>query len=229
MMSVPKLTIPETAFNPNDYVAIQRKSRLFQYLVRLTNGSALFLIIVYLVGYLGIKPLMELTAARRIELLDKYRHRLTDVYLRLVSKVDYIPIVGYKEKGTKGKGKIVVDQIVQTTKTNITDDKLTDEEKLDALNTKDKLNQMKLVEKLNKLNGLLKECTSYLTSEMHHYKVIREELKVFQHQVDTKLFDYDDLYAVTRKVDNVEKKKDLVIDTKNDIRSIKGLYMSGQA
>lgn len=225
-MSVPRLTIPESAFNPNDYVTIQKKSRLFRYIITLTNGSALFLILVYLVGYLGIKPLLELTTSRRIELLEKYRHRATDVYLRLVSKVDYIPIIGYKEKS---KHNVVVDQIIQTTKSTFSDDKLSEDQKLEALENKDKLSQIKLHHKLTKLNDLMKECTSYLAQEMFHYKVIRDQLKQFQNQVDTKLFDYDELCSVTTNVDNVEKRKDLVVDTKSDIRGIKGLYMSGKA
>lgn len=178
-------------------------------------------------GYLAIRPLLELTTTRRVELLDKYRHRATDVYLRLVSKVDYIPIIGYKDRNNHSK--VIVDQIVQTTKTTFTEDKLSDEDKLDALNKHDKLGHTKMQQKLAKLNSLMNECTSYRAKDMHHYSQIRDQLKRFQNDVDTNLFNYDTLYSVSTKVDDEERKRDLVVDTRNEIRGIKGLYMSGKA
>lgn len=213
---VPKLTIPETSYDASIYTTPHRRSSLLIYLIRLTNGSSFLLIVAYIVGYFVIKPLLETKNERRLEILEKYRHKIRDTYLSLIGLVDYIPIVGIK----KDK-KVVVDTIIQTDESYLRKTvELNNEEKLELLNKEDKLSQKKLSEKLTKLSEVLNTCSSYSTKEMPHYKTVREDLKLFQHDIDTKLFNYDTLYS--------DGKRNLVVDSKNDIRSMKGLYMSGQ-
>ncbi|EGV60689.1 hypothetical protein PSN45_001537 [Yamadazyma tenuis] len=223
-MSIPKLTIPETAFDPSIYTSSHRRSRLLVYLLQLTNSSAILLVLIYVVSYIGIKPLLELTCSRRLEMLDKYRHKLRDLYLLLVSKVDHIPIVGFNRHG-----KVFSDAMIQTDASYARRLKqLSPADQLEELEKTDKLNHSKLLSKLRKLNDVLSGCTSYTISEMPHYKSTRETVKSFQHEIDTKIFDYDELYTVETNSEH-RKKRNLVVDTKNDIRSIKGLFMSGQA
>lgn len=200
-MSIPKLTIPESAFDPSFYVPSQRKSRLLSYIVNLCKGSASVLLLVYALSFLALKPLLQLTAERRYDLLEKYRQRLRDLYLLLISKVDTIPIIRINRNG-----KVVTDSMCQTGK---------HQEK------PDKFSQQPLVDKFKELSGRLSNITSYSISEMPHYSSVREDVKQFQNAVDTNIFDYDSLYSVG------DSKKNLVVETKNDIRSIKGLYMTG--
>lgn len=211
-MSIPRLTIPETSFDPGAYVPVNRRSRLFVYLVKLTNYSSLFVIAAYIIGYIAIKPLMQLTSERRLELLEKYRGGLRDFYLNLIERVDHIPVVGINRNN-----KVVADEVCQTRKSGLSRSK-TEAEDIDD----DKLNQTQMVEKLKKLSLTLDECTSYHISEMPHYKYSRDSIKEFQHVTDVELFDYDKLYAG-------EDNKNVMAETKNGIRAIKGLYMSGQA
>lgn len=225
---VQKLTIPETAFDPEAFTSHHKRTSLFKFLLRLTHGSGILLTVIYIVSYFGIKPLIETATDRKLQIFDKYRHTLRDLYLRIISKVDYIPIVGVS-KTNDGIIKVKVDTITQTETSYLNRTiELSNEDKLEQLNSIDKLNQIKLVAKLTKLNDSLSKCTSYNIGEIPHYKKTRDEVQAFQKLVDTQIFNYDDLYTVTYAQDGTEKLKNLVIDTKNDIRSIKGLYLTGQ-
>lgn len=195
---VSKFTIPETAFDPSIYTT--RKSSLLRYLINLTNTSALSLVLIYLISYLGIKPLLDLTSSRRLDLLEKCRHKLRDIYLAIIGHVDHIPITGFNKNGV-----VVCDAILQTDT---------------AKDPKDKLGQFEVLTKLKKLDQTLRNCTSYTVGEIPHYKLVRSEVKSFQGDIDIKLFNYDDLYKV--------KDRNLVVDIRNDIRSLKGSYMRGK-
>lgn len=119
---------------------------------------------------------MQLTAERRYDLLEKYRHKLRDLYLLLISKVDTIPIIRINRNG-----KVVTDSMCQTGNK---------EEK------PDKYSQQPLLDKLTQLSNKLNNITSYSVGEMPHYSSVREDVKQFQNAVDTQIFDYDAFYSV---------------------------------
>lgn len=231
-MSVPILTIPEGAYDLSSYTSTplqynRRRSRLLAYLIKLTHGSAIALVLVYIIGLFVLKPLLETKTERHYEFLEFFRGKLRDCYLNLVGRVSYIPIVALNKNG-----KMYADAIIQT------DDSFKRPE--DASETSDKLNQTLLLKKLRKLNKILSECTSFQVSEIPHYKITNFSIKDFQNKADIVYFNSNELFSVdtpvtttnkSTKVDpaNAHRKKNLSTEIKNDIRSIKGLYMSGQA
>ena len=87
---------------------------------------------------------------------------------------------------------------------------------------------------MTKLSILLTEgIRSYSTSELSNYKSINYSIKDLQNKSDLVYFNQNDLFVldniVTVTSGTTMKKKDLAVETRNEIRSIKGLYMSGQA
>ncbi|CAK7891509.1 hypothetical protein CAAN1_01S05512 [[Candida] anglica] len=214
---VPILTIPETAFDPSGFHSNNaRRSRLLGFLIKLTNGSAILLTLIYLIGIFGLKPLLELTANRRLEVLELFRAKLRDCYLNLIGKVSYIPIVAINKND--GSGKLYADAITQTIDLNGNDN---DEEN-------DKLSQNKLANKLNQLSEKLNQCTSYSVSEIPHYKTIRYCVKEFQNKADMIYFNNREFFTVDTEGINGKRKKNLTLEMKNEIRSIKGMYISGK-
>lgn len=226
-MAVPVLTIPEGAFDPAGYTngPKRRRSRLLAYLIRLTNGSAGLLTVIYLLGYFVIKPLLETKASRRLELLEKCRFKLRDVYLSLIDKVSYIPIVAVNKNG-----KLCADAVVQTEDTSFTKER---EQARRIKEENDVLGQTRLASSLSKLSRRLTECTAFLVLEMPHYKIVDAQVKEFQSKADLVYFNSNDLFSVQGAVDTsangIVRRKNLALEARNEIRSIKGLYMSGQA
>ncbi|RCK54941.1 hypothetical protein Cantr_04461 [Candida viswanathii] len=216
-MSVPILTIPESAFDPTMYGGnpLRSKSQLLIYLMKLTNRSSFALVLIYLIGYFAIRPLMETNIARRLEYLDAVRGKLRDFYLRAITKVQHIPIVAIKRNG-----KLYADEIVQT-----------NESKEDN----DKLSQDKLCKSLHKLSILLNEgVKSYSTTQLSNYSSINYAIKDFQNKSDLVYFNQSELFVLDNDATPLVsgttiRKKDIAVETKNEIRSIKGLYMSGHA
>ncbi|KAK6882545.1 hypothetical protein K6H10_000760 [Candida tropicalis] len=217
-MSVPTLTIPESAFDSSMYSGnpARSKSQLLMYLLKLTNRSSFALVIIYLVGYFAIKPLMETNISRRLEYLDAVRGKLRDFYLKAITKVSHIPIVAIKRNG-----KLYADEIVQTN---------------ESKEESDKLSQDKLCKSLHKLSILLNEgIKSYSTTQLANYKSINYAIKDFQNKSDLVYFNQSELFVLDSNIKSpvvsgaTMRKKDIAVETKNEIRSIKGLYMSGQA
>lgn len=217
-MSVPILTIPESAFDPTLYGGntVRSKSQLLIYLVKLTNRSSFAMVLIYLIGYFAIRPLMETNISRRLEYLDTVRGKLRDFYLKAITKVLYIPIVAIKRNG-----KFYADEIVQTNESKQENDKLV---------------QDKLCNSLQKLSILLNEgVKSYSATELSHYKSINYAIKDFQNKSDLVYFNQAELFVLDNNIRSpvvsgaTMRKKDIAVETKNEIRSIKGLYMSGQA
>lgn len=210
-MSVPILTIPEAAYDITAYTAnphrYNQRSSLLVYLVRLTHGSAFTLTLLYIVGYFVIKPLLQTKADRHYEFLEFFRGKLREAFLKVVGRVSYVPVVAINRNG-----KLYADAVVQTNH---------------DLPDTDKLNQGQLVSKLLKLNKVLNECTSYCKSEIPHYDLTSFVLKDFQNKADMVYFNSTDLFS--KLGDAGIRKRNLATDIKNDLRSIKGLYMSGQA
>jgi hypothetical protein len=228
-MSVPILTIPESAYDVSAYLAAgqtRKRSQLFVYLVKLTHGSAIALTLAYLVGYFGLRPLLETTAARRLELLEFYRGKLRDCYLKLVEKVTYIPIVAINKND--GSGKLYADAVCQTPQSHISKNTKTDEELEVERNKNDRLRQDKLTSKLNQLLSRLLDCHAYQVGEMPHYKLVLNLVKEFQSKSDLDMFDDLFIGQVENKTTGTMRRKNYVLEVTNEIRSIKGLYMSGQ-
>lgn len=218
---VPVLTIPESAFEPSGYSSNKHRSRLFTYLLQLTNGSAVLLTIVYLVAVFGLKPLLETTANRRLEVLEKFRSRLRDCYLSLVGKVSYIPIVAINKHD--GSGKLYADAICQTDNSHLSRDSPGSGSSGD-----DKLGQNQTLAKLSQLSDSLSRCTPYLVSEIPHYKTIRYCVKDFQNKADTVFFNTHDIFTTTVEGAAGIRKKNISTETKTEIRSIKGIFISGK-
>lgn len=235
MSRVPILTIPESAYDPSTYTLSPhkyggRKSKLLAYLIRLTHGSAIALTLAYIIGLFVLKPLLATTASRRFELLEQFRSKLRDCYLNLIGRVSYIPIVAINKND--GSGKLYADAICQTTDSYLdaTSYKSIREEE-EELNRNDKLYQGRMTERLTRLADILKNCDAYQLEDIPHYRTVNFALKDFQNKADLTYFNSNDLFTI--KGDNSNstsglRNRNLAVDAKNEIRSIKGLYMSGQ-
>lgn len=238
MSRVPILTIPESAYDPSTYTLSPRqyggrKSKLLAYLVRLTHGSAIALTLSYIIGLLVLKPLLATTADRRYELLEKFRSKLRDCYLNLIGRVSFIPIVAINKND--GSGKLYADAICQTADSYLdtTSYKSIYEEE-EELNKKDKLFQSRLTARLARLSEVLKNCEAYQLEDIPHYRTVNSALKDFQNKADLTYFNCNELF--TTKTENIDsssgttapRTRNLAVDAKNEIRSIKGLYMTGQ-
>lgn len=245
-MSVPILTIPESSFDPASYNNLntanitksksksKSQSQILLYIIKLTRRSSIGLILFYILGLFIIKPLMELNVTRRKDYLDYIRGKLRDFYLKSITKVQYIPIVAIKNKQT---GKLYSDAIIQTDNNNNNNKSSTNSTGDD--DSDDRLGQNQLYKKLTKLSLLLTEgIRNYSTIELSNYKSINYSIKDLQNKSDLVYFNQNDLFvmdnggggvsSIMTTSGNTIKKKDLAVETKNEIRSIKGLYMSGQ-
>lgn len=242
-MSVPILTIPESSFDPASYNNLntanitksKSQSQILLYIIKLTRRSSIGLILFYILGLFIIKPLMELNVTRRKDYLDYIRGKLRDFYLKSITKVQYIPIVAIKNKQT---GKLYSDAIIQTDNNN-NNNKLSTNSTGDD-DSDDRLGQNQLYKKLTKLSLLLTEgIRNYSTIELSNYKSINYSIKDLQNKSDLVYFNQNDLFvmdngggggvsSIMTTSGNTMKKKDLAVEIKNEIRSIKGLYMSGQ-
>lgn len=215
-MVVPILTIPESAFDPTAYtIGRKRQSKLIRYILTLTRGSAGLLILAYLVGLFALKPLMEITTSQRLDFLETCRAKLRDLYLNIIGRVDYIPIVAINRND--GSGKLYADAVCQT------EDLQTQQEDLAI----EALNLGAVHEKMSKLSDTLKQCVSYLTSGMPHYKVVDFLLKDLRQKTDMVYFNQRELFDV-KETQGKTKSRNLAQEVKTSIRGIKGMYMSGQ-
>ncbi|KGQ89391.1 hypothetical protein MEO_02256, partial [Candida albicans P94015] len=244
----PILTIPESSFDPASYNNLntanitksksksKSQSQILLYIIKLTRRSSIGLILFYILGLFIIKPLMELNVTRRKDYLDYIRGKLRDFYLKSITKVQYIPIVAIKNKQT---GKLYSDAIIQTDNNNNNNKSSTNSTGDD--DSDDRLGQNQLYKKLTKLSLLLTEgIRNYSTIELSNYKSINYSIKDLQNKSDLVYFNQNDLFvmdnggggggvsSIMTTSGNTMKKKDLAVETKNEIRSIKGLYMSGQ-
>lgn len=210
---IPVLTIPETAYEPSRFLTRNKKSRIAAYIFQLTRGSAAALTIAYILAFFAIKPLLETTAERRLEVLEHFRHKLRDCYLSIIGRVSRIPIVAINKNG-----KVYADAIVQT------------ELNSDAKAQEDKLKQGELVLRLEVLSNRLKEATPYLKAEIPHYGVSNFALKELQNKVDLVFFG-DGTPFCYREVEKngVKRKVNVATEARDEVRTIKGLFMSGQA
>lgn len=240
-MSVPILTIPESSFDPASYNNLntanitksksKSQSQILLYIIKLTRRSSIGLILFYILGLFIIKPLMELNVTRRKDYLDYIRGKLRDFYLKSITKVQYIPIVAIKNKQT---GKLYSDAIIQTDNNN--NNKLSTNS-TGGDDSDDRLGQNQLYKKLTKLSLLLTEgIRNYSTIELSNYKSINYSIKDLQNKSDLVYFNQNDLFvmdngsgggggvsSIMTTSGNTMKKKDLAVETKNEIRSIKGL------
>ncbi|KAL7667247.1 Uncharacterized protein ABC855_g910 [[Candida] zeylanoides] len=207
---VPVLTIPESAFEAAGYSALGRRSRLLTYLVRLTHASAAALTVAYVLAALVVKPLLELTAARRLQVLDRFRVRLRDCYLSLVGRVSHIPIVAINRDG-----KLYADAICQTPSSRAGVQPAAAE-------------RDGLVQSLHRLQSSLDQCTAYSVSEIPHYKTVRYCVQDFQTRADTDFFSTQAMFTTAVEGANGPRKKNIAVDIRNDIRGIKGMYISGK-
>lgn len=219
-MSVPIVTIPEALFDATGVAAAnRRRSRLFQYLVRLTNTSALVLILAYMIGIFGIKPLLETKVFRRLDLLENTRAKLRDLYLNVIGRVEHIPIVALHRPGTK---KLYAEAVCQTSQSQSSDDV--------ELNNERTLGVEKLWLKLGVLLAGLRRCTSYLIEEIPSYRVVDSSIKEFQRKTDQSFFSHRDIFFRSLlQPDGTSRDKNIAMEAKGEIRGIKGLFMSGQA
>ncbi|KAM3123674.1 hypothetical protein CJJ07_000269 [Candidozyma auris] len=219
-MSVPIVTIPEAAFDTAGLalVAARRRSRLFAYLVRLLNGSGALLVLAYIVGLLGIRPLLETKVIRRLDFLESTRTKLRNLYLELIGKVDHIPIVALHRPGSS---KLYAEAVCQTESSQASDD--------EEINNKRTLGSEKVWSKLGVLSAGLRQCTAFSVSEMPNYKMTDLSIKQFQQKTDQSFFSHRDMFfRDVLQPDGTSREKNLASEAKGEIRGIKGLFMSGQ-
>lgn len=212
---IPVVTIPEAAFDPSAYVLTRRarRSKLLIFLLKLTRFSALALVAAYVVGLLAIKPLMLTAAEQRLEVLEACRVRLRDLYLTVIGRVEHIPIIGMDRQG-----KVYADAVCQT-------EDLQRKQKLQ--NPTDSFNQDQVLSKLKGLSARLRECLAYQMDQLAHYKVVDFTLKDLKQKTDMVIFDQTKLFTVQEA--NQTKPLNLSREVRNNIRGIKGMFMSGQA
>lgn len=214
---VPLVSIPETAYDGQGYLLPKTSnSVILRYLFKLSRGSSVLLIILYIIGYFGLKPALEVGGIRRLQVLDLYRTKLRDLYLNLIGRVSQIPIVAFN----RSNGKIYVDAVVQTSESSF--DSQTSLEN-------DKLGQEKLLSTLTKLSQLLPRCTLYLTDGIPHYKLTNTSIRDLQNKADLQYFNTSEFFNMQVEDKGKTRTRDIIVETKNEIRGIKGLYMSGQA
>lgn len=231
-MSVPVVTIPEQAWDAASTYGVLPKgrSRLVVYLTRLLRGSGLAVALIYVLGFFVIRPLLDTTAHRRLEVLEKYRHSLISLYLKTITRVSHIPIVSFDRKN----GKRYADAVVQTTDSWLerVNKKLPDDATDDLeLDRADKLRQNSLVERLTKLSDRLAQCRGYSVQEIPHYKLALMSIKNFQNKADLEYFNSSEFFSY-KLADTGDSERtrtrDIATETKNEIRGIKGLFMLGQ-
>ncbi|KAK6199485.1 uncharacterized protein RJT21DRAFT_121817 [Scheffersomyces amazonensis] len=193
MSSIPMLTIPEGAYDPNGFTSIRRKSQLVQYLIRLTNGSSIGLILAYAIGMFVIKPLLETTATRRLQVWESYRKKLMDFYLSLITKVSYIPIVAKKKDNDK---RLYNDMVIQTDDSYLDKSRYKSEkEKNEELEANDKLYQLKLHNRLKKLNVALNNIDTYSVQKLSNFKSASFAIKDFQNKTDLVYFTHSNYFT----------------------------------
>lgn len=204
-MSVPRLTIPEAAFDASRYRS-RPNAELVLFLLRLSRGTAAALVLFYIAGYFAIGPAMDLTASRRLDFLEACRTKLRGLFLLLISKVEYVPIVT-----RAAGGKYYADAICQT----------------DFEEKRSDLGMGAVHAKLQQLRQLLDECQSFNITEMTHYTAVNFTLKDLQQNIDTKYFSQREMFA-GKGGSTKGRPRNLAQEVKMDIRGIKGMYMSGQ-
>lgn len=218
-MAVPILTIPESAFDPSQYVSARQKNNLITFLLKLVRGSSALLVLMYLVGLFGIKPLMETTVLQKLDFLEKCRGNLRDLYLNIIGKVNYIPIVTVNKNN--GCRKLYADAICQT-------DELV--QPTESEETQSTLGMNKVTSKLQSLLDSLNNCKTLLTTDMPHYRVVDYTLKDFRQKTDMLYFNQRNFFSgPTTQNGKKQAQKNMAQEVKTDIRGIKGLYMSGLA
>lgn len=220
-MSVPRITIPESAFDPSSYNLSSRRRRnagTLLFILQLTRGSALAVFLAYFIGILALRPLMATVALQRLDYLEECRSKLRDLYLNVITRVKVIPIVGFDKKLGAHTKKVYVDAICQT------DDLSEEAEKIDPVDT---LGQTAVANKLSALSDSLRRVSAYLSANVPHYNSVNFTIKDLRQKADLVLFNQSELFAAPpgapRKTKNVSE------DVKTSIRSIKGLFMSGKA
>ncbi|CCE85588.1 Piso0_005200 [Millerozyma farinosa CBS 7064] len=231
MSNIPRFTIPESAFDSSLYRSSSKKSQVLLYLLRLTRASAVAVTLAYLVGIFALRPLLEITTSRRYELLEKYRGKLRDCYLSLISRLDYIPVVAINKHD--GSNKLYAEAVCQTDESYLSKVSVKSiQEREEESAAKDPLKHTKLLSKLEDVHLLLGTVSSYNIREMPHYSSTSDSLKDLQGKVDRSYFNADDLFSVSqapaKEADKASAKRNLVLDAKSDIRSMKGMCMSGQ-
>lgn len=217
-MSVPILTIPETAFDPTRYVAVRSQNNLVKYLLRLVRASSVFLIIAYLVGTFAVRPLMEATILQKLDFLENCRGKLRDLYLNAIGRVNYIPIVAINKND--GSGKLYADAVCQTDKSSL---------KQEEDETDSALGMRSVATGLTQLSEALRQCAGFKTSQLPHYRVVDYCLKDFRQKTDMLYFNQRNLFSGSTDNKTKQPAKNMSQEVKVEIRAIKGLYMSGLA
>lgn len=218
-MSIARITIPESAFDPSSYNLQsngRRKAGTLQFLLRLTRGSAVALIVAYVGGILAIRPLMATATLQRLDFLESCREKLRDLYLNSITRVKTIPIVAF-ERSSSSPGKIYVDSICQTDDLSAA---------LEAEHPTDCLGQDMVADKLSLLRDSLSRVSAYLSRNIPYYNVVDFTIKDLRQKSDLVYFNQHELFAspaTARK-----KTANVALDVKNNIRGIKGMFMSGQ-
>ncbi|GEQ70394.1 hypothetical protein JCM33374_g4071 [Metschnikowia sp. JCM 33374] len=220
-MTVPILTIPESAFNPGAYTTSQkaRHSGLLRFIVSLCRTSSAALIAAYIVGILVLRPLMATSVAQRTEFLESCRAHLRDLYLKVIRRVEYIPIVSIERARGGQPRKIYADSVCQTEDL---------QQRTKAQPDEKTLGQDLVAEKLHGLVETLRQCRGHVTGGVDHVKVVDFSLKDLRQKSDFVYFDQTKLFndpapAASKKPTNLAR------EVKQSIRGIKGMFMSGRA
>lgn len=153
---------------------------------------------------------------QRLDYLEECRTKLRDLYLNVICRVKNIPMIRFDK--SSGEGKVLVDAICQTEGLDA---------QAEAADPVDTLGQDVVVDKLGKLNDALRRVSAYLSQNVPHFNVVNFTLKDLRQKSDLVMFNQNEIFAAppsaARKTANVAQ------DVKNDIRNIKGMFMSGQA
>ncbi|OBA21448.1 hypothetical protein METBIDRAFT_11961 [Metschnikowia bicuspidata var. bicuspidata NRRL YB-4993] len=219
-MSVPILTIPESAFSAAARLPAlrARRSQLLVYMLSLTRASALALVAAYLVGFLAARPLMASAVDQRIEFLEACRARLRGLYLAVIGKVDHIPIIGI-ERAAGQTRRIYADSVCQT------EDLARAQQ---AAGARAGLGLAAVLAQLRLLGDRLGGCRGYLALETELCRAIGFSLKDLRLRAELVHFDANKLFVEPGPVVS-RKPRHMAREVKQGIRTIKGMFMSGRA
>ena len=235
MSNVPITTLPESPYNPLKYDLgfLARRSPLLAYLLTITHGSATGLVVAYILGYFLFSPLLEKTASRRYDYLELFRGRLRDFYLNLAGRVRYVPQVAINKND--GSGKLYADAICQTEESHMRSQYGSEDSEEEDQN--DKLSQAKLLSRLGELTNRLRECEAIQSIEVPHFTMTKNSVRELQEKTNSsylssEIYEGDDSTTTTTTTTNTTTPKTnratMQSTIKEQVRSIKGLFMTGQ-
>ncbi|ODQ79087.1 hypothetical protein BABINDRAFT_147876 [Babjeviella inositovora NRRL Y-12698] len=214
------MSFPKAVSFPEDIALFSgsaRVSPLARFIRRVCYGSGYSLVLVYIVANFLVKPLLEEKYALRKDVLRYLRMKLVSYILKLSLEVERVPVVALSRNG-----KLYNEIATQTDKPKETGysaymHSYAEEE----VEEDDTFKTGRLVKKLDYIHAQLVElhCQNENT---------QKELHPLHFQMIDLLAHVQSLYTDPHNPKGPRAGRSSALDVKQDIRNIKGLYISGQ-